>query len=76
MEGKRPYLACTTLAQRGKLLQQDKGAFNLINEVLCCDEGAFADIPVNGGIGISLRFLAKTDSRHFLHQGLLREAEP
>ena len=71
MEGKRPRLVCAAFTQRRELLQQPEGSLNLIDEVFRCDEGAFADIPVNGGIGIDLRFFTKTDSRRFLHRGLL-----
>jgi len=74
MEGKRPRLTHASLAQRRELLQQPKCSLNLADEVFCCGERAFADIPVNGGIGIGLSFIAKTDSRHFLRRGLLRGA--
>lgn len=74
MERKRSRLVHTAFAQCGELHQQTERPFDLIDEVVCCDERAFADIPVNGGIGISLRFFAKTDSRHSLRQGLLCEA--
>ncbi len=74
MEGKRPRFVHTTSTQRGKLLQQPEGSFDLVDEVFRCNERAFADIPVNGGISICLRFFAKADPRHFLRQGLLRGA--
>lgn len=74
MERKRPRFVYTTFAQCRKLFQQIKGAFNFIDKVIGCNERAFSDVPVNSGIGIGLRFLAKTDSRHFLRQGLLCEA--
>jgi len=74
MEGKRPRLVHATCTKCRELLQQPERSLNLINEVICCNEGAFADIPVNGGIGIGLSFFAKTDSRHFLRRGLLRGA--
>ncbi len=73
MERKRPRLACTTFAQHRKLFQQLKGAFDFIDKVIGCYERAFADILVNGGIGVGLCVFAKTDSRHFLRQELLRE---
>lgn len=75
MERKRPRLVCAAFAQRGKLFQQIKGAFNFIDEVISRNERTFTDIPVNSGISIGPRFFAKTDSRYFLRHELLREAE-
>lgn len=74
MEGKRTGLVRTALTQRGKLSQQSDGSFNLVDEVVCRNERAFVDIPVDGGIGVGLRLFAKTDLRHFLRRGLWCEA--
>lgn len=68
MKGKRTGLVRTALTQRGKLLQQPEGPFNLVEEVVRRNERAFADIPVDGGIGVGLRLFAKTDLRHFLRR--------
>lgn len=75
MKGKRTGLVHTALTQRGKLFQQSEGSFNLVDEVVRRNERAFVDIPVNGGIGISLRLFAKIDLRHSLRRGLWCEAE-
>lgn len=74
MKGKRPRLVRTAFTHRGKLPQQPERPFDLVDEVIRCEERTFADISVNGGIGVGLRFVAKTDLRHFLQQGLLCEA--
>lgn len=70
MEWKRPYLVRAAFTQRGELLQQPERTFDLVDEVIRRNVRAFADIPVNGGIGVGLRFLAKTDLRHSLRKGL------
>jgi len=74
MKGKRPRPVRTAFAQRGELPQQPERSFDLVDEVVRRDECAFADIPVDGGIGVGLRLITKTDLQHSLRQGLLCEA--
>lgn len=71
MKRKRSRLVRAAFAHRRKLLQQVERPFDFVDEVVRCNQRAFADILVNGGIGISLRFFVKTDLRHLLRQGLL-----
>lgn len=57
----RPVRAGFT--QFGKPAQETKRLIDLIREIIRCDERAFADVPIDGGIGIGLCFVAKTDLR-------------
>lgn len=75
MEGKRSGLAFTTLTHCRELSQQSERTFDLVDELVRCAKRAFADVPINGGIGIGLRFIANADLKHFLHRGLWCEAE-
>lgn len=62
-ERKRPRVAHTGFAQLGKPVQNVQCLTDLIGEIVCCDQRAFADIPIDSGVGIGLRLAAKTDSQ-------------
>lgn len=51
--------------QLGELAQEAKCPFNFIGEIICRIECAFADIPVDCGIGVSLGLAAKADGKRF-----------
>ena len=57
----RPRAACTGVAQLGEPAQEAQRSIEFIDEIICCDERAFADVPIDSGIGIALRLVAKTD---------------
>ena len=61
MERQRPRVARAGLAQRGEPVQEAKRLIEFIGEIIRCDERAFADVPIDGGIGVALRIIAKTD---------------
>jgi len=65
VERQRPRVVCTDFAQLGELAQEAKCLIGLIGEIICCDERAFADVPIDSGIGIGLRLAAKTDLNPF-----------
>lgn len=61
MERQHPRVVSAGFAQRGKLAQEAKRLRDFISEITCCIECAFADIPVDSGIGVSLSLAAKSD---------------
>jgi len=44
-------------------VQEAKRSIEFIGEITRCDERAFADVPIDSGIGIGLSLVAKTDPR-------------
>ena len=65
MERQGSCVVCAGFAQLGELADEAQCLIDLISEIICCDERAFADVPVNSGIGIGLRLFAKADSHRF-----------
>ncbi len=63
VESKCPRIAHASFAQFGKPAQNSQCLIDLVGEIICCNQRAFADIPIDGGIGIDLRLAAKTDSQ-------------
>ncbi len=61
MEGQRPRVARVGVAQLGESAQEAKRLIEFIDEIIRCDECAFADVPIDSGIGVALRLIAKTD---------------
>ena len=61
VERQRPRVARAGLAQLGEPVQEAKRLIEFIGKIICCDERAFADVPIDSGIGIVLRLVAKTD---------------
>ena len=61
VERQRPRVARAGFAQLGKPFQEAKRLIELIGEIIRCDERTFADVPIDSGIGIGLRLVAKTD---------------
>lgn len=61
MERQRSRVARAGLAQLGEPVQQAKYSIKFIDEIIGCNERAFADVPVDSGVGIALRLIAKTD---------------
>lgn len=65
MERQRPRVVCAGFAQLGELYQETKCLIELISEIPGCNERAFADVPIDSGIGVGLRLAAKTDRHPF-----------
>jgi len=65
VERQRPRVVCAGFAQLGELAQESKCLIDRISEIICCDERAFADVPIDSGIGIGLDLAAKTDRHQF-----------
>ena len=61
VERQRPGVARAGLAQLGETVQEAKRLIEFIGEIIGCDKRTFADVPVDGGIGIGSRRIAKTD---------------
>ena len=61
VERQHPRAALAGLAQFGEPVKEGKRLIEFIDEIICCDERAFADVPIDSGIGIALRLVAKTD---------------
>lgn len=59
----RPRVARAGMAQLGKLVQEAKRSIEFVGKIIGSDIRAFADVPVDGGIG-SHR-IAKTDPHQF-----------
>ena len=57
----RPGVARAGLAQLGETFQEAKRLIEFVGEIIGCDERAFADVPVDGSIGIGSCRIAKTD---------------
>jgi len=66
MERQGSCVVCAGFAQLGELAQEAKCPLDFIGEIICRIECAFADIPVDSGIGVSLDFAAKSDWQQFL----------
>ena len=66
MERQRPRVAYAGFAQIGEPVQEAKRLIELISEIIRCGERAFAGVPIDSGIGIGLRLVAKTDPHRFL----------
>lgn len=62
VEMKRPRVARASVAQLGESAQEAKRSIEFIGEIIRRDERVFADVPIDSGIGIGLRLIAKTDS--------------
>lgn len=68
VEMQRPRVVRAGVAQLGEPAQEAKRLIEFIGEIIRCDERAFADVPIDSGIGIVLRLIAKTDlHRLWLH---------
>ncbi len=65
MERQRPRAALAGLAQLREPVQEGKCLIEFIDEIIRRDERAFADVPIDSGIGIALRLTAKTDPHRF-----------
>ncbi len=61
MERQRPRVARVGVTQLGESAQEAKRSIEFISEIIRCDECAFADVPIDSGIGVALRLIAKTD---------------
>jgi len=61
VERQRSRVARAGMAQLGKPVQEAKRSIEFIDEIIRCDECAFADEPIDSGIGIRLSLIAKTD---------------
>ena len=61
MERQRPRVARVGVAQLGESAQEAERLIEFFGEIIRCDELAFADVPIDSGIGIALRLIAKTD---------------
>jgi hypothetical protein len=59
VERQRPRAALAGLPQLRKPVQEGKRLIEFIDEIIRCDERAFADVPIDSGI--ALRPTAKTD---------------
>jgi len=66
MERQRPRVMSAGFAQLGELAQEAKCPLDFVGEIICRIECTFADIPVDSGIGVSLRLAAKADWQQFL----------
>ena len=58
-------LARAGFAQPGEPVQEAKRLFQRINEIIRCDERAFADVLIDSDIGTGLRLVAKIDPHPF-----------
>jgi hypothetical protein len=65
MERQHPRVVSTGFAQLGELAQEAKCPLDFIGEIICRIECAFADIPVDSSIGVSLGLAAKFDWQQF-----------
>lgn len=61
MKIQRPSVARADPAHFGKLAQVVKRLIDLISKIIRCNERAFADIPIDGSMGVGLRLVAKID---------------
>lgn len=61
VEGQRPRVAGANVTQLGKPIQEAKRSIEFVGEFIRCNDCAFADVPIDGGIGIGLRLAAKAD---------------
>lgn len=61
MERQCPRVARVGVAQLGESAQEAKRLIEFIGEIIRCDECAFADVPIDSGIGVALRLIAKTN---------------
>lgn len=61
VEGQSPRVAGASVTQLGKTVQEAKRSIKFIGEFIRCDERAFACVPIDDGIGVGLRLVAKTD---------------
>ena len=66
VEWQRPRVACASFAQLGELAQEAKCFIEFVSEIVCRDERALSDVPIDSGISIGLRLAAKTDLHWFL----------
>jgi len=66
MERQRPRVVRAGFAQLGKLAQKAKCPLDFVGEIVCRIKCAFADIPVDSGIGISLSLAVKADWQQLL----------
>lgn len=67
VERQRSRVARDQFAQFGEPIQKAKRLIELVGEIIRCNECAFAYVPIDGSIGISLCLVAKTD-QHRLWQ--------
>lgn len=67
VERQGPRVARARVAQLGEPLEEAERSIELVGEIGCGDERTFADVPIDGRIGIGLRLVAKTD-QHWLWQ--------
>lgn len=75
MKRQRSRVVQADPAQFDELAQEAKHPIEFISEILCCNERAFADVPIHGGIRIGVRLVAKADRCQFSRYGFLRGAE-
>ncbi len=61
LEDQRPRVARANATQLGKPVQEAKRSIEFIGEFVCRSERAFTGVPIDSGIGIGLRLVAKTD---------------
>ena len=63
MERQHPRIVQAGFAQFRKLGQHAHRLFDLAEKIIRSDEGAFAGVPFNSGVGIGLCLAAKTEGK-------------